>query len=116
MVSSSAALCSVHGKTLVVVGSDLVALLTIGADATAVGQHTARLTLDVRAQIPGVGFCDQRRISDLIVMGHPSVLRLLCRFDDIEAFATHVGDAVIDPLDLLLQARGHVAERSRGSE
>src|SRR5262245_1287718 len=111
-----AALRSVHGKTLVVVGRDLVTLLTIGADATAVGQHTARFALDVRAQIPRMGFCDQRRIGDLIVMGHPSVLRLLCRFDDLEALATHVGDAVGDPFDLLLQARSHVAERSRRSE
>src|SRR6266436_7445491 len=111
-----AALRSVHGKTLVVFRRDLVALLTIGTNTTAVGQHTARLALDVRAQIPGMGFCNQRCIGDLIVMGHPSVLRLLCRFDDLEAISTHIADAVVDPFDLLLQACGHVAERSRGSE
>src|SRR2546430_7469864 len=111
-----AALRSVHGKTMVVVRRDLLALLTIGANATAVGQHKARLALDIRAQTPGMGFCNQRRIADLIVMGHPAVLRLPCRFDDLEALSTHVGDAVVDPFDLLLQARGHVAERSRGSE
>src|SRR6266702_280433 len=60
MVFVDAAVRSMHGEALVVVRRDLVALLTIGADTTAVGQHTARLALDVRAQIPGMGFCDQR--------------------------------------------------------
>ena len=63
-----------------------------------------------------MGLCDQRRIGDLIVMSDPPVLCILGRLDDVEALAAHVGDAIVDPFDLLLQARRHVAERGRRRE
>src|SRR6266567_3415076 len=54
--------CSVHRKTLVAVRRDLVAFQPIGADAAAVRQNAARLAFDVRAQVPGMGLRDQRRV------------------------------------------------------
>src|SRR5882672_5137691 len=95
---------SMHGKAEVAARGDLVAFPVIGAYTASVGQHPARLALDVRAEIPGVGPGDECRIGGLVVMRHPLVFRILCRLDDFQIPAAHVLDAVVDPLDLLLEA------------
>ena len=52
----------------------------------------------------------------LVVVRDPLVLRLLGRLDLRQAVGPQMADAVGDPLDLLLQAGGHVAQRRRRRE
>src|SRR4029434_8916811 len=81
---------SLHGEAGVAARGALVAFPVIGAYTAGVGQHPARLALDIRAEIPGVGFCDECRIGGLVVMRHPLVFRILCRLDDFQIPAAHV--------------------------
>src|SRR4051794_22488882 len=105
-----------QGVALVAARGDLVAPLAVGAHAARVGEDPARLALDVRAQVPGVGPGDQGRVGELVVVRDPAVLRLPGGLDHRPAGLPHVPDAVADPLHLLLQAGRHVAQRRRGRE
>src|SRR5436190_21345336 len=107
---------SMHGEAAVAARGDLVAFPVIGAYTAGVGQHPARLALDIRAEIPGVGPGDECGIRGLVVMRQPMVFGILCRLDDFQILAAHVLDAVVDPLDLLLEAGCHVAQGGRRSE
>src|SRR5437667_4926391 len=95
LLRSLAAPRSMHGEAAVAACCDLVAFSVIGAYTAGVGQHPARLALDIRAEIPRVGPGDECRIGGLVVMRHPLVFRILCRLDDFQIPAAHVLDAVV---------------------
>src|SRR3954447_24284388 len=65
----------------VAAGGLLLALLAVGADTPDVGQQPPWLARHVRAQVPGGGLGDERRVGELLVMGDPGVLAVRGRLD-----------------------------------
>ena len=101
----------------VAVDRHLVALLPVGAHAADVGQHPPRLARHVRAQVPAgrLARSGWRRRSPR--GGRPRRPRppSSARSSDLPCSRT-CSIASADPLGLLLQAGGHVAQRGRGRE
>src|ERR1700754_3128713 len=97
-------------KPPIALGRDVVADLTIDADAADIGHENARLARNVRAHVPGIGLRIERLVRDLVDVLDPAVLRFPTRFDDIQIVPAHMGDAVGNPVDMLLDRDDHVAE------
>src|SRR6516225_3156414 len=102
-------------EALVALFGDLGALPAIAADAfrAEIRQEAARLAFDVGAHVPGIGAGHQTRVHDLCDVGAPRVLGLRSRFDGRELVSSHVGDALGDPLDVLLDRDRHVRQHRR---
>src|SRR5215469_13138567 len=94
----------------IIIRRDLVAFLPVGSDAADIGHEDAGLAGDVRAHVPGVGARIERGVADLVDMLDPGFLRLRGCFYSLAAVFPQIGDAVDDPVDVLLDRHDHVAE------
>src|SRR5437867_3361919 len=100
-----------HDETLVTLGSDIVADRAVASHAAGVRHEYARLAGDVGAEIPGMGGereqgCVRGRVDVLA----PLFRRLGRRLAAVDAVLAHMGDAVGNPFDVLLDRHGHVAK------
>src|SRR6516162_84518 len=97
-------------KALVTSGRNLVAFLPVVSDAADIGHEDAGLAGDVCAHVPGIGARIERGVADLVDVLDPGFLRLRGRFYARAAPLAQIGDAVGDPIDMLLDRHDHVAE------
>ena len=75
----------------------------------------AWLAGDVRAHIPGVGSRVEGAVRDLVDLGVPAGLTILCRLDRAETEFVEVTDAGLNPLRLQLSAEWHGEEHPWGT-
>src|SRR5437867_12241556 len=99
-----------HGESRVAAGGDFVARLPVGADPANVGHEDARLAGDVRAHVPGVGPRIERGVAHLVDVRDPGFLGLDGGLDHRAAVRAQEGDALGDPVHVLLDRHDHVAE------
>src|SRR5882757_3386459 len=104
-----------HRKAFIALGCDLVADLPVRADAADIGHEDARLARHVGAHVPGIGLRIERGVGDLVDVGDPLFLGPLLRLDRLEAVLAYVGDAIADPVDMLLDRDDHVRQHRRAA-
>src|SRR5271163_195242 len=98
-----------QSESLVVIHGDLVTFRAVGSDPTDVGQEHPRLAWDIRTQVPGVAANTQRpALGDSANMLDPCVLCSFRRLDGSHVPLIEPGDAVGDPVDVLLDRVNHV--------
>ncbi len=73
----------------------------------------ARFAIHVRAHVPRVGLRHQGGACHLLMVSDPGFLPLVGRLDHRLTLLAQVPNGISDPLRLLLQAGGHVAQRRR---
>src|SRR5207244_513041 len=71
-------------EPLVALVGNIAVDLAVVTDSTHIRHEHARLTRNVRADVPGVGQREQGCISNLVDMRDPSVFRFWARFDGLE--------------------------------
>src|SRR5204862_1433858 len=99
----------------VVVTGDAFARLGVPGKAADVRHEHARLPGNVRAHVPGVGRREQGQVRDRVDVVDPGVLGLDGGVDRNEVSRPQVGDAVGDPVDVLLDRHEHVDEHRRAA-
>src|SRR3954468_11739927 len=105
-----------HDETLVALGSDIVADRAVASHAAGVRHEHARLAGDVGAEIPGMdGEREQSCVRGRVDVLAPLFRRFGRRLAAVDAVLAHMGDAVSNPLDVLLDRHGHVAKHRRAS-
>src|ERR1700761_3471268 len=91
------------------------AAVAVGADAPDVGEKEPGLAGDVGTHVPGRRLRVQGVACDLLHVLGPVGRRPLGRLDDPRPAAAQPGEAVADPLDVLLDGHRHVAEHRRAA-
>src|SRR5262249_2820686 len=94
---------------------DIVRLLAVDADAADVRQEQPRLGRDVRAHVPGVGQRVERLVRLLLHVLRPLLGRVDGRLDRLDPALAQEAQAVVDPLDVLLDRDRDVAEDGRAA-
>merc|ERR1719163_2052830 len=95
------------GEALVVVLGHLVALRPVRADAK-VAQELPRLALNIVAHVPRLGLAEEREVPDHLRVLDPLLRLLLLGLHALDAVRAHVGQAVRDPVHVLLNGDEHV--------
>src|SRR5581483_10968810 len=114
VVHRGVALGAAHDETLVALGSDVIADGTVASHAAGVRHEHAWLARDVGAEVPGMrGERQQGCMRGRVDVLAPLFRRFGCRLAGLDAVVAHMGDAVGNPLDVLLDRDGHVAEYRR---
>src|SRR4029078_6366747 len=106
-------LLSLYRKALMTLRGDVVADMPVGPDSADIGHEYPGFAGHVGAHVPGVGLRIERGVGDLVDRGHPIVLGVLLRFHGVEIAVAHIGDAVADPVDMLLDRDDHVPHTRR---
>ena len=102
-------------ESLIPVRYDLLAFAAIVGEAALVGHEDPRFAGDVGAKVPAVGGSLQTNPSDLLVMVPPLLFRLWLGLDRCVVVSAHIGKAVGDPVDMLLDSGEHVGEDRRAA-
>src|SRR6185437_11713363 len=97
-----------HGKALVPVGGYRGTAVAVGAHAPDVRQEHPRLAGDVGAHVPGRRLRVQGGAGDLLDVIGPGGRRRAVRLDRHRPLLAQPGQAVTDPLDVLLDRHRHV--------
>src|SRR5699024_12768288 len=91
----------------------IITLLAVIAYPANIRQQASGLAFNVSAHVPGIGLWNQGCIGHFVVVLGPGILGFLRSLNFCLVLLAHVNHAVRDPVYLLLQAGGHVAQCRR---
>src|SRR3984957_5134036 len=104
-----------HRESLVTAVGHGGAAVAVVADAPEVRQEDPGLARDVGAHVPGRGLRVQGLAGDLLHVVGPVGRRLLGHLDDLGPAPARPGQAVADPLHVLLDRNRHVGQHRRAA-